>query len=588
MKAQGLKFVLLELVLSFICVQAVSPTLHQLSECPLWYHSYDSSTQNCTCLPDWLIHCDHEGNAFLDFGHLLSYDEGKKVLSRTIPKNLQLPWKYNITNAGEVLLPTDLSRLNDYMCAPLNRKGYMCSECIEGFGPSMVSSYTGNLMCCDCSKASGWYGVVLYLSMEFIPLTIFYLLILVFRIRAITSAAMISFIMYCQLLIIAFQDSADSDTPLNLVKYSENVTLRPTSKVFVTLYGVFNLQFFYFAVDPFCVSSRLKSLHIALLGYASAFYPFLLTALIWISFELHDRNFKLLVVLWKPFGRCFARLSRNWSKKSDITDVFAAFFVLSYTKIMYQTLLTLSSDEINNYSLAFKHVPHSSYVLNADSSVTVGSSKYICIVICVVLLFCVFNIFPVVLLALYPFQWFRSALSKCTLNKIAINCAINHFVEKFHHSYRDGLDGGRDMRSFSGLHLLLRIMIIIPVLLLKSIFRLEEWFLRGIVLTIAALLVALCRPYKQMCTNILDSLLLFYLAVFCHLLSSNQDCQVLYFVPMMQVLILAPFVILIIVILIMLIRGVYRSKRSQESLLTSNSQPSQLIRPIATYGTIDN
>ena len=588
MKAQG--FILLELALSFISGQVsegvVSSTPHQYPQCPLWYHYYDFSTQNCTCLPEWLVHCDHDGNAFLDFGHFLSYNEGKKVLSRTISRNLQLLWKYNITKAGEVLLPEDISKLNDYMCAPLNRKGYMCSECIEGFGPSMISSYMGNIICCDCRIASSWYGVTLHLSIEFIPLTVFYLLILVFRIR-ITSAPMICFIMYSQLMVIAFQSSADSDSPLNLVKFSGNGTLRSMSKVFLTLYGVFNLQFFYFVVNPFCVSSQLTSLHLALLGYISAFYPFLLTAFMWISFELHDRNFRPIVILWKPFRRCFVQLRRGWDTKNDITDVFASFFVLSYTKIMYQTLLTLSADRINNYSLAFEPVPHSSYILNADSSVVVGSAKYVCIVIFTGLLFCVFNIFPVLLLVLYPFQWFRRALSKCSLNTIA----INHFVEKFHHGYRDGLDGGKDMRSFSGLHLVLRIMIIVPVLLLRSIFHLEVWFLRGMILSITALLVALCRPYKKMYTNILDAVLLFYLATFCHLLSSNQDCEVLYFVPIMQVLILTPFVIFVTVILVRLIQGVkYQLQKSQKSLLASSahiSHPSQPIQSIATYGTVN-
>ena len=581
MKMEARRLILLGLALSLSDGQVSEEVIsHQYEQCPLWYHYYDTSTQNCTCLPNWLVHCDHSDNAYLDFHHILSYDASKKLLSRTVSNNLQLPWKYNITNALEVLLPKDISRLNDYMCAPLNRKGYMCSRCIEGFGPSMISSYMGNNICYDCR----WYGITLYLSLEFVPLTVFYLLIIVFRIR-ITSAPMISFIMYSQLMIIAFQSSADSDAPLNKVKFSEKGTLRSMSKVFLTFYGVFNLEFFYYVVNPFCVSSHLTSIHLSLLGYVSGFYPFLLTALTWVSIELHDCDFRPIVILWKPFRRFLVRLRRGWDTKSDITDVFASFFVLSYTKIMYQTLLTLSADKVNNYSLTFEHVPHSSYILNADSSITVGSTKFICIAIFTVLIFCVFNIFPVLLLVLGPFQWFRSALSKCRLNTIA----INHFIEKFHHSYRDGLDGGKDMRSFSGLHLLLRFMIIAPVLLLRSIFRLEVWFLRGIILSITALLVVLCRPYKKLYTNVLDAVLLFYLATFCHLLSSNQDCEILYFVPIMQVLILTPFVIFVIVIFFRLIRGVYRSQKSQKSLLTSSahiSYPSQPIQPIAAYGTV--
>ena len=126
----------------------------------------------------------------------------------------------------------------------------------------------------------------------------------------------------------------------------------------------------------------------------------------------------------------------------------------------------------------------------------------------------------------------------------------------------------------------------------------EVWFLRGIVLSITALLVAMCRPYKQMYTNALDAVLLFYLATFCHLLSSNQDCEVLYFVPIMQALILFPFVIFVLVILAKLIRGVYcrlQMFRAQKSSLASSAHVSHLvvsqpIQPIATctYGTIND
>jgi hypothetical protein len=83
------------------------------------------------------------------------------------------------------------------------------------------------------------------------------------------------------------------------------------------------------------------------------------------------------------------------------------------------------------------------------------------------------------------------------------------------------------------------------------------------------------------------------MAIFCHLLSSNPDCEVLYFVPMMQVLILAPFVIFVVVIIMKLIQGGYKliKKTSQETLLAPDahiSHPPQPIQPIATYRAINN
>lgn len=57
---------------------------------------------------------------------------------------------------------------------------------------------------------------------------------------------------------------------------------------------------------------------------------------------------------------------------------------------------------------------------------------------------------PVLLLVLYPFQMFRSLLFKCLPKRL--RGPLNIFVEKFYSCYRDGLDGGRDMRSLAGLY----------------------------------------------------------------------------------------------------------------------------------------
>ena len=71
-----------------------------------------------------------------------------------------------------ILLPRNFSMLNDYMCTPINRKGTTCSECIEGFGPAVMSpGYS--IPCSRCT--SDWYVVPVYLFLEFVPVTVFYL-----------------------------------------------------------------------------------------------------------------------------------------------------------------------------------------------------------------------------------------------------------------------------------------------------------------------------------------------------------------------------------------------------------------------------
>ena len=419
----------------------------------------------CQCLPYWQLTC--EGNdTFIDSGYISTYSKNSRLLSVIVAKKYGAFGGYNTTKPGYIMLPKKISRLNEYMCGPLNRKGHLCGECSDGYGPSMILTGCTD-MCYNCTKP--WYGMTLYLSLEFVPITVFYLFILAFQI-SVTSAPMTCFIMYSQLIVIAFHNSCDSSL-LSQVQFTETGALRSVSKVFLTFYEVLNLDFFCHAVPPFCISSQLKPIHIALLGYVSALYPFVLIILTWLCVEFHDRNFRLIVHLWKPFHRCFVRLRRGWNTKSDLIDVFASFFLLSYGKVIYQTLLLFDTDGVYNYSLTGDSVSYD-YVLSADISIMIGSAKYVGIAITTGLIFCAFSLLPVLLLVLFPIKKFRVVLSKLRLDGIALNI----FVEKFHCCYRDGLDGGRDTRSFSGLYFLLRLMVLLVDYLNKSTLRLEVWF----------------------------------------------------------------------------------------------------------------
>ncbi len=82
---------------------------------------------------------------------------------------------------------TIVSELNHYMCEDMHRKGRVCGECEPGYGPAV---HQAGFLCAKCE----WYGVPVYLLLEFVPVTLFLLL---FRI-SLTSAPMISFVIYCQ------------------------------------------------------------------------------------------------------------------------------------------------------------------------------------------------------------------------------------------------------------------------------------------------------------------------------------------------------------------------------------------------------
>lgn len=103
----------------------------------------------------------------------------------------------NVTKEGYVRLPDNVSEVNHYLCHILNRTGPMCYQCIPGFGPSLTSV---PFLCTNCTR-SARYGALLYIVVEFVPITVFFLFILSFRIH-ITSAPMTCFIAYSQTVFI--------------------------------------------------------------------------------------------------------------------------------------------------------------------------------------------------------------------------------------------------------------------------------------------------------------------------------------------------------------------------------------------------
>ena len=143
-----------------------------------WY-CFNSSTRDYDCkhIYNDLITCTDTGPA-LQTGFCATYSEYTELLSITDCPYFQLN-VFNITSSGYVNLLDTLIELNDSMCAPLNRRGIVCSDCISGFGPS-VNSF--GYRCIRCSSA--WYGILLYTVLELIPMTVLYL---IFQIR-LTSA----------------------------------------------------------------------------------------------------------------------------------------------------------------------------------------------------------------------------------------------------------------------------------------------------------------------------------------------------------------------------------------------------------------
>ena len=554
----------------------------------------------CSSLDDQIgpLQCGQGGRGLqLHYEYCATFNEETKLLSIFNCPYFQL----NKYGSRKIQLPQNLSQLNDFMCGPLNRKGFVCSECADGFGPSVTSF---GYRCANCTDAL--YGVLLFLCLEFAPITVFYIICLAFQI-SVTSAPMPCFIMYAQIIVVTFDFNTINTPLLYKIIPRDNLDHRLDIKLALTLYRVFNLDFGHYLLPPYCLSSKIKFIHEAYLRYISAFYPPLLILLTWICIELHGRNFRPLVWLWRPFHRCFVRLRRGWDTKSDIIDVFTTFLLLSCGKILYQTLLLLNHDEILNINLSGQHF--TSYQCVADQSVSYGSIYHLLFAIPSVLIFFVCTIIPLLLLILYPTRAFRSCLSKWHLNFIALNI----FTEKVYGCYRNGLHGGRDMRYFSGLYFILRIM---PFLIKSVVVTIQHatihWFYSGTVFFVTALIVGITKPYKKAYMNYLDIMILSNLAVLYYSFISRVNILLLIRTLLaIPVLVFITYTIiktittclggrslsqctclkLIMRKIIFLKTVIFFSKKEQQFTIDSPTAAEPLIEPTFTtlsYGSCDN
>lgn len=440
-----------------------------------------------------VFHCDYAKKQWgLTFGYCITIQDNKAgYIFSGCPYLVEAP-SSNLTNFDHFyyVLPDNTSQINTQVCHLLNREGDLCRNCTYGHGPTVFSF---DLKCEKCH----WYGLPLYLLLEFLPITVFFLVIVIFQI-SITSPPMTAFVMYCQ----AFANVIPSD-PL-IYNYAEGVSPL-LLKVGLSVSGIWSLDFFRAIIPPFCVSSRLRNIHVYMLAYVSGLYPLLLIGFTYTLIELHARNFRSLVWLWRPFGVCFARIRRSWNPKSSVMNAFATFVLLAYTRLLFVSFTFLYPRRL--IEVDYKRNDCTSHtVLQMDPQKEFFGKTHIPYAMFAIIVLIVFVLFPALLLCLYPTRLASYFLCCCKHRRSE---AIRAFVECFQGCYKDGTGGTWDLRWVSSLYLFLRIFVVAQFLGLQS----KDWsgvaaYNEIFINFGAALFIVIVRPYKSNRMNILDSLIL--------------------------------------------------------------------------------
>ena len=443
------------------------------------------------------------------------------------------------------------------MCGPLKRKGLLCKDCIDGFGVSLTSL---GYQCSNCTSV--WYGIPLYLIVQFLPATIFYLIILLSNIH-LTSAPMTCFIVCIQLLMydIIMNRRKPLESILPMIKHTKLFS------IFLGFSSIWNSDYFNYVVPPFCFTMNLGLKHAIYFGYLSALYPFLLIFLTWIYVKLYDLNIISLRNVIPQYRCTVSGSRRRWNIRNGITNCFTSFFLLSFTKFLHQSFIVMWSPVI--YRLRDKVVTKE-HITNFDPTSRAHTNiTHVCIGATILM---VFNVIPVAILILYSLKCFRSCLSKCKLDSLALTA----FVEKFNGCYKDGLDGGRDMRSFSGLY-----FVLVYVTVLHYYFHLDEfqifyWPYLGFVFMVTAVLVGYFKPYKKTYMNILDTLLLVYMSVFYTLLARK-----FFFSEVVQfnIMLMIPVITFGLFVALKVIIKIFKHFRTQNRSLSNFDDQSQPLLP---------
>ena len=464
--------------------------------CPMW--TYPSPPHNeCVCgsnLEDIII-CNSETltvQLTVEFFCLMLFN------SKGLTTTLLGTCPYG--NKG--ILPKNATHISEdpSLCSHFNRKGQLCGECAENY---TLPAYSCHLGCVKCENYSnGW---IKFIAAAFLPLTLFYIVVIIFRI-SVTSSTLNAFVMVNQIF---------ASPPVIRYIYSNSLVTDPYHvsyltqffvQFFIAIIASWNLDFFRSWYGYICIFPDLNYQQVLLLEYAIGVYPLFLILLTFFLVKLHD-NFAIVVWLWRPFHRCLVCFRRQWNTQSYLVHALATFIVLSYVKILNTSFEFLIPSQL--YDIESNRI-HKAYWYY-DGRVDMTSKSYLPYLVLALFMLLFFNVFPLALLALYPFKCFQRLLDFCLSQECKL--ALQIYMDSFHGCYEDTT---HDYRHFATLYLAVRFL----NLLMMSVFNFNLYLPAAALLFVFTLaLVAKFQPYKCKRNNTVDIVLL--LAVISGYMSSS-------------------------------------------------------------------
>ncbi len=385
----------------------------------------------------------------------------------------QCPYGCGYLNTAEDKYSNDLD-----LCKHFNRNGSLCSSCSAGYYPRLHSY---DLHCVACTGE-----IVPFLWKYFVfvllPLSIFYFVIVFFKLNTFTSLFH-GYIMFCQVL------CSPMFSRVYLMKAEGSSRfVRMCMKFVLSACGIWSLDFFYFYDHKLCLCTN--TLAALALNYIVGVYPLLLMLATLGLTMLYDENFKLLVLAWKPFKCFFHVFKDNWDIKTSIVDTFVSFLIMCNVKFLGVCFDLLVPVRVYQYSPSGN--VSSSWRLYYDAEVLYFGRDHLPYAILALVVFSIFIMLPLQIFIFYYFRFYQRLLQMFPRRWQVF---LHTFMDAFQGCYKNGSEfATRDCRWFSVVPFFVHFSscVLYAAVLNPAIFP----FL-SVLFVLASIIAILTSPFKQ-------------------------------------------------------------------------------------------
>ena len=463
----------------------VSFNVHMHNCPPGFILSHDNRSHlQCKCAREsyvGILKCNDDFQAYIHRGFWIGYVNNsteEELLTGYCPSGFCFNYG-NLSVIAHLLNVSSKEELDSLVCGS-KRTGTLCGDCRGNY----TAYFHSKTFRCDKSDYCSM-GLLFYAISELLPLTVLFIVVIVFNI-SFTSGAANAFIFFAQVI-----DSIDTSAK-NFIRFPSWVYLLTRLHRFV--YRSFNLDFFSINPLAFCLWKGAKSIDVIAFKYVTVAYALILV---------------ISTIMLMNICNCyrFCRCVKPRTVKSSVIHGISAFLVMCYAQSTKVSFLLLAPSHLCSKGRSCKDT-----IMHYHGSTVYFSKAHLPYAVPAIFFLVIITALPTILLLVYPAYYKILALLRLNENRRVQQVSryipiekLKPFFDSFQSCYKD------NFRFFSGLYFVYRLSILVILSISKSL----TFFYTIIAGQLIFMLVihALAQPYEKRWHNAVDILTFADLAI---------------------------------------------------------------------------